>query len=127
MLKHCTLALAIWLLAGAVAQAQSTGGHGRGGRGGHSQPDTAPAPAGAAAPTPRTTPLNEVEIVGVIKAIGPEPDRVTIAYQAVDALNWPAGSKPFVVSKPTLLVGLTAGEKVRFKLESQQISDMKPF
>ena len=34
---------------------------------------------------------------------------------------------PFVVSKAELLNGITVGEKVRFHLESQQISTLAPF
>ncbi|HEX4180868.1 MAG TPA: copper-binding protein [Caulobacteraceae bacterium] len=71
--------------------------------------------------------MDQIEIVGVVKAIGPEPDRITIAYEAVDALNWPAGTMPFAASKPDLLKGATVGEKVRFKLASQHISEFNPF
>jgi Cu/Ag efflux protein CusF len=45
----------------------------------------------------------------------------------VDALDWPAGTMPFVVAKPALLDGATVGEKVRFKLESQQISELTAY
>jgi hypothetical protein len=34
---------------------------------------------------------------------------------------------PFAVAKPELLAGVTTGEKVRFKLDSEQITDLKPF
>ena len=66
-------------------------------------------------------------IVGVVRALGPEADRVTITYGEVDDLNWPAGTMPFVVSTPKLLDGVTIGEKVRFKLESQHIYELTPF
>nr|MEA2798792.1 hypothetical protein [Phenylobacterium sp.] len=63
----------------------------------------------------------------MIKAIDPASGRVTIAYEAVEALGWPAGTMPFAVSKTALLNAATVGQKVRFKLEDQQISDLKPF
>src|SRR5579864_802091 len=122
MLQRVIPVLMIGLLAATAAQAQSGGGHG-GGRGG-------PPPAGQAAPQQAHKPpkaFAEPEIVGVIKAIDLENGRVTIAYEAVDALDWPPGTQPFVVSKSALLKDAAVGEKVRFKLESQQISAIRPF
>ncbi len=115
-----------------VAEAQSGGGggggrHGGGGRGGSGG---APSGSGSSSSTPvgqRDKATNTIEIVGVVRAIDPTADRVTIDYEAVDALGWPHGSMPFVVSKPDLLKGVTVGEKVKFKLDSQQISELKPF
>ncbi len=103
------------------------GGGGRHG-GGRKGQDKAPAPAPAAEqkpPAPRT-PLSKVQINGTITRIDPASGRVTIAYEEVDALNWPAGTTPFAVEKPALLEGLSVGEKVRFHLESQQISTIVP-
>ena len=102
------------------------GGHG-GGHGGRSksapaEPSSTPAPAA----TPEK-PVNSIQIVGVIKAIDPGADRVTIAYEDVQALNWPAGTMPFQVSKTALLKGASVGEKVRFTLESQQIASLTPY
>jgi Cu/Ag efflux protein CusF len=71
--------------------------------------------------------LSSIAITGVIQSIDPQHGRVTIAYDDVEALNWPAGTMPFVVSKTALLKDATVGEKVRFKLESQQISEMEPY
>ncbi len=105
------------------------GGHGGGGhRGGRqSPPSPGPAPANEAARPSRQTPLNKVEIVGVIKAIDTAGGRITIAYDEVDALNWPAGTNSFPVSKTSLLNGARVGEKVRFRIESQQIEDLAPY
>jgi Cu/Ag efflux protein CusF len=120
--------LVICLMAATAAQAQSAGGHGRGGRGGQSPSGGGGStPATGTASTPRSKPANEVEIIGVVKAIDPDSGRITIAYEAVEALNWPAGTMPFAVSTTALLKSATLGEKVRFKLDSQQISDLKPF
>ena len=133
MLKRLVFCLAICAMAVApLAEAQSGGGggggrHGGGGRGGGGG---SPSSSGSNSSTPvgqRDKATNTIEIVGVVRAIDPTADRVTIDYEAVDALGWPHGSMPFVVSKPNLLQGVSVGEKVRFKLDSQQISELKPF
>ena len=108
---------------GAGGGGGSRGGHGGGGRGGHQQ---APKPADPAAPT-AAKPFSQPQIIGVVKAIDAESGRITIAYEPVEALDWPAGSQPFGVSKSALLKDLTVGEKVRFQLESQQIAAIRPF
>jgi Cu/Ag efflux protein CusF len=125
--KHIVPGLAFCLMASTAAQAQFTGGHGHGGRGGDSNPSSTPAPATDSKAARASTPADQIEIVGVVTALGPEPDRVTISYGAVEGLNWPAGTTPFVVSKPALLQGVSVGEKVRFKLESQRIYQLAPF
>ena len=125
MLKRLIPLLVICLAAATAAQAQSGGGHGRGGGGGGrggGQHGSASAP-----PAPAAKPFAEPEIIGVVKAVDLEAGRVTIAYEPVEALSWPAGTQPFVVSKTALLKDVTAGEKVRFTLESQQISAIRPF
>ena len=68
-----------------------------------------------------------MEIVGVVTAVDPQNGRVTIDYEPVEVLNWPRGSNAFVVSKTALLQGVSVGEKIRFKIESQQISELKPY
>ena len=123
MLKRLIPLLVICLAAATAAQAQSGGGRGGhgGGRGGQTHGSA------AAPPAPAAKPFAEPEIIGVVKAVDLEAGRVTIAYEPVEALNWPAGAQPFVVSKTALLKDVTAGEKVRFTLESQQISAIRPF
>jgi Cu/Ag efflux protein CusF len=129
MLKRIIPVLMICLAAASVAHAQSggggggRGGHGGGRPGGSGGSPPASAPGSAAKPRP----FKEPEIIGVIKAIDPVSGRVTITYEAVEALGWPAGTMPFAVSKTALLNAATVGQKVRFKLEDQQISDLKPF
>jgi len=71
--------------------------------------------------------MNQVEIVGVVKAIDLDARRVTIAYDAVDELNWPHGTMPFTVYKADLLKTVSVGERVRFTLDSQQISTLAPY
>ena len=39
-----------------------------------------------------------------MKAIDTEAGRITIKYDAVEPLNWPAGAQPFPVAKPRLRV-----------------------
>jgi len=112
------------LAASGAASAQwGAGGQGRG-HGGHPPPFGSPDSSGPrrqGPPAKPDTPPDQVVITGVVTALGPEPDRVTIAYGAVDALNWPAGSTPFVVTTPKLLDGIAVGQKVRFKIESAHI------
>ncbi|MGH6967457.1 MAG: copper-binding protein, partial [Phenylobacterium sp.] len=124
MLKRAAPLLMICLMAASAAQAQSGGGrgHGGGGRGGHPQGGAKPTAAGAPAKA-----FAQPEIVGIVKAVDLDAGRVTIAYEPVEALDWPAGTQPFVVSKAALLKDLTVGEKIRFQLESQQIAAIRPF
>jgi Cu/Ag efflux protein CusF len=127
--------LVIGLFAGTAAHAQFGGGGGGGGghgrRGGGGAPTTGdPSSSGSTGSGPsQHAPVaaDQVAIVGVITALGPEPDRVTISYGAVEGLNWPAGTTLFVAEKPELLTGAKVGEKVRFKLESQHIYELTPF
>ena len=143
MSKRVLAGLAIFLMTASAAQAQYGGGMGGGGggmggggmgggggppgRGGGPPPPNSPSSPMPDRPPPPATPLNKIEIVGVIKAIDPATERITIAYEPVDALNWPAGTMPFGVSHTALLKDVTVGERVRFKLQSQQISELKPY
>lgn len=125
-------AAAVCLTFSTLADAQfggGGGGGGHGGRGGRSQgkPSSSNSTQTPSKATPAETPLDEIQIVGVVKAIDPKTERVTIAYEPVEALNWPKGTMPFEVAKMALLKDVTVGEKVRFKLQSQQISELKPF
>jgi Cu/Ag efflux protein CusF len=123
MRKPILLALMLMLLGAGGAQAQWQGGggrhHGGGAGGGQDSGSDSSRPPSSRRDTPVAP--DQVAIVGVVKGFGPEPDRVTISYDPVDALNWPAGTTPFVVTNPALLSGITVGEKVRFKIESAHI------
>lgn len=114
MLKRALPLLIICLFAAGAATAQPGGGRPRSG-GARSGPPAAP--RGFATP----------EFIGVIKSIEPETGRVTIVHEGSELLNWPPGTQPFLVGKSALLKDLTVGEKVRFTLESQQISAIRPF
>jgi len=114
-----------WLGFATLAEAHPGGG------------DSAPAPRPASrsprppvvAPPPTAAPkkLSEIEGIGVVRAIDPAAGRITISYEPINPLNWPAGTMPFRVGKTALLDGMAVGTKVRFKLESQQITDLRPF
>lgn len=114
--------LLLCLAVGTSAQAQFGGG-GRQGQ----LPSGSP-PAKPATPPPKPPkPMNEIEIVGVVQAIDPDGKRVTITYDAVDELNWPRGTTQFGVYTADLLKGVSVGEKVRFKLDSDQISEIAAY
>jgi Cu/Ag efflux protein CusF len=117
MRKHLIPAL-ICLLAATAAQAQPGGGGRGGGRGGG---------PGPSAPKRAPTQPNLLEIIGVVKAIDAATGRVTITYEPVEALNWPTGTQPFPVAKSAMLDGVTVDEKVRFTVDSGEISSLKPF
>jgi Cu/Ag efflux protein CusF len=117
MLRKRLTPLLICLLAATAAYAQPGGG-----RGGGRPPGGAPGPSRKA-----PKPLNQLEIIGVIKAIDSTAGRVTIAYEPVEPLNWPAGAQPFPVGKSALLNGVSVGEKVRFTLDSGEITTLAPF
>jgi Copper binding periplasmic protein CusF len=129
MSKSAFALIAICLLAAPSAHAQFGGGGG-GRHGGGAAPSGGPSPNGSGGGrpgSPQDVPADQIDIVGVVQSIDPATDRITIAYQAVDALDWPAGSKPFEVAKSALLSGVTVGEKVRFRLESLQIYVLQPY
>jgi Cu/Ag efflux protein CusF len=127
MTKIALPVLALCLLAATAADAQYSGRHGGGGQG-RGSPSGSSAPARPSpTPAPSNVAADKADIVGVVQSIDAANDRVTIAYQPVEALNWPAGTKPFEVAKSALLAGVTVGEKVRFRLESQQIYVLKAF
>jgi Cu/Ag efflux protein CusF len=132
MFKRVTPLLAIFLVVATAAQAQSGPGGGgpgggRGGHGGGRAPPSGGVTTSAAAPAPRPPkPENQIEIVGVVTAIDLDAGRITIAYDAVDELNWPHGTMPFAVYKADLLKTATVGERVRFKLDGQRITELGP-
>ena len=124
-------ALALALMAATAAHAQfggaGGGGHRHGGGGGQPPSGGSGSSSRPAAAAPRPVPVSDTDIIGVIKAIDPAANRITIAYEPVPARNWPAGAMPFVVAKPELLTGATVGEKVRFKVDSQRIVELTPY
>src|SRR5438270_14052572 len=90
----------ICLMAASVAMAQPGGG----GRRGEGRPS-------GARPPPASKPFKQPEITGVVKAVDAATGRITVAYDAVEALGWPSGTQPFPVAKSALLSGVSVGEK----------------
>ncbi len=119
----------IFLVAATSAHAQSGPGRARGGGGGgHPSSGGSSSPTSATTPAPKPPkPTNQISIVGVVKVIDLDAKRVTISYEAVDGLNWPAGTMPFTVYNADLLKTVSVGQKVRFKLDSQQITELTPY
>lgn len=54
---------------------------------------------------------------GRIVAINPKAGTITVAHAPIDHLYLQAETRIFQVQDPTLLTGLTAGDKIRFDLE----------
>jgi Cu/Ag efflux protein CusF len=121
MFKRFIPVLTLCMVAATAAQAQGGGGGQRPPTGSDSSGQ--PAAARGRGPAPDA----KIQLIGVVKAVDPGSDRVTIAYEANDALNWPDGSNTFVVLKKELLKDVTVGERVRFTLNSQQIATLLPF
>ncbi len=131
MFRRLAPVLLIFLAVGTTAQAQYGGGRG-GGHGGQGQQPTGGSsgspPTNATPPPPKPPkPMNQIQLVGVVQAVDPDARRVTIAYDANDELNWPHGTREFGVYKAELLKTVKVGEKVRFKLDSEQISEIAAF
>ena len=126
MRKHL-LPLLVCLLAATAAYAQPGGGGGGRGRGGGGSGSSSGGGTAPSAPKRAPTPVNQLQIIGVVKAIDTASGRVTISYDAVEAINWPPGTQPFPVAKSAMLDGVTVGEKVRFTVDSGEISSLKPF
>jgi hypothetical protein len=143
MRRSILLGLAIGLMAATAAHAQYGGGMGGGGGpmggggggggrhggggGGGGGPPSGGGSSGPRAPVEKLTPVSDEDIIGVVKAVDSANGRITIAYEPVAVRNWPAGVMPFTVAKPELLDGATVGEKVRFRLDSQEIVEMNPY
>ncbi len=128
MFKRTVTMLALSLIAATAAHAQYGG---RGARGGGGKQDasspSSSRPADAPLPPGFNKPVNEAENIGVIKGVDLSTNRITIAYEPIEAMNWPKGVMPFAVQNPALLKDITVGQKVRFRLDSQAVVDLKPY
>ena len=56
---------------------------------------------------------------GVITAIDTKENILTLDHEAIPALKWPAMKMGFKVADPSLLNGLTVGDKVDFELKAE--------
>jgi len=130
MFKRLAPIVLVFLAVGTAAHAQYGGGRG-GGHGGQGQPPPGNSGTPPAAPAPPPVkppkPMNTIEITGVVQAVDPATKRVTITYDAVDELNWPRGTKEFAAYTADMLKPVSVGEKVRFKLDSDQIAEIGAF
>jgi len=137
MLRRTLLVGLTTLLLPCAAAAQMSGGGmggggmggGRGHGGGRHQPSSSSNSDAKPSSPPSTPdkPVSEVDMFGVIKAVDPQTQRITIAYEANDALNLPRGEMPFEVAKTDLMKDAEVGEKVRFRIDSHQISFLTPY
>lgn len=66
-----------------------------------------------------------VQGVGVVKAIDAKAGTITIAHEAIKALNWSAMTMAFKAADPALLKAVAPGDRVSFQLKGQQILAMK--
>jgi Cu/Ag efflux protein CusF len=129
-MRRKLIPLLVCLLAATAASAQpggGGGGRGRGGGGGGGGSGGGSSAPGPSAPKRAPTAFNQIQFVGVVKALDTASGRVTISYDPVESINWPSGTQPFPVAKSAMLEGVTVGEKVRFTLDSGEISSLKPF
>ncbi len=78
--------------------------------------------AGHAAPAA----AGSVEGTGVVKKIDAKSGSVTIAHDPIKALNWPAMTMPFKVADKALLGKMKVGAKIRFDLNGQTITAVRP-
>jgi Cu(I)/Ag(I) efflux system protein CusF len=53
---------------------------------------------------------------GVVKKVDRQNLRITLAHEAIPALNWPAMTMAFAVADQALLEGVKPGDKVSFEL-----------
>lgn len=91
------------------------------------RPASRPAPQPPAPPARTSVKMSEVRGLGIVRAIDPTSGRITISYEAIEPLNWPAGTMSFGVGRSALLNSTSVGDKVRFRLESQQIVELSVF
>ncbi|KSB87788.1 hypothetical protein AS593_14625 [Caulobacter vibrioides] len=122
-MRKIILPALVFALLATTAHAQPPGG-GRG-PGGGGPPPAGGGPGGGPG-AGKQTDLEKVVIVGVVQAIDPVADRVTIAYQANEALNWPAGAMPFATARPGMLGAVAVGQTVRFTLSNHRIAAFLP-
>jgi Cu(I)/Ag(I) efflux system protein CusF len=56
---------------------------------------------------------------GVITALDPRANKVTIKHGPIPAVGWPAMSMTFTATPPSLLKGLKVGRKVAFDVKTK--------
>jgi Cu(I)/Ag(I) efflux system protein CusF len=71
------------------------------------------------APAPAPTAL--IAGKGIVKKIDTSAQRLILAHEPIEQLNWPAMTMPFTVADAALLKGIKTGDVVRFRLNDEQI------
>lgn len=66
-----------------------------------------------------------VQGVGVVKSIDARAGTITIAHEAIKALNWGAMTMAFKAADPALLKTVAPGDRVSFQLKGQQLLAVK--
>lgn len=60
--------------------------------------------------------------VGVITAIDTKAESLTIRHEPIPALSWPAMTMSFKANPPTLLKGLTVGQRIGFDVKARGLA-----
>lgn len=56
---------------------------------------------------------------GVVRKVDREAGKVTLRHGAIESLNMPPMTMVYRVSRPALMDGIKAGDRVRFELETR--------
>ena len=80
--------------------------------------------AAASTPVMNALPVNAAmpmtaktgDSTGVVKAVDTAAGTVTLDHQEIPGVGWPAMTMTFKATSPSLLTGITAGDKVRFSV-----------
>jgi Cu(I)/Ag(I) efflux system protein CusF len=57
--------------------------------------------------------------IGVITALDPKANKLTIKHGPIPAVGWPAMSMTFTATPPSLLKGLRIGQKIAFDVKTK--------
>jgi len=78
----------------------------------------------------RTAPAALRLTAGEVRKVDADAGKVTIRHEPIENLEMPAMTMVFKASKPDLLVGLKAGDKIRFRAETVAgaitVTDIQP-
>jgi len=70
----------------------------------------------------RATPVTRYEGEGVIVSLDPRKSRVVLDHKEIPGFMAPMTNMSFLVTDPALLIGLRAGEAVRFVVDSEALA-----
>lgn len=66
-----------------------------------------------------------VQGTGVVKSVDAKAGTITIAHEAIKALNWGAMTMAFKAADPALLKAVGPGDRVSFQLKGQKLVAVK--